>query len=198
MEWRELKIKIPARVFAVAAEKSADYFNVDAADIFQRGTHAASRARCVAVAAMVHAFPKIRRRTVGQGFGINMDQNSLMSMVRQARKQSWWDESKVHIVAAEILASLNCYPGPPHIQIHDNGDIAFISGSEERRTAESVEYVASAYVPRKWKPARLINPALSRRGNVTSAFLGDPPQGRREMIAAMSSPRYPGMHSREA
>jgi hypothetical protein len=191
------EVKIPARSFAIAADTAAKLFGVETSAVFILNTHPVKRARLVAMCAMFRIFHDVKRTAIAQGFGLDMQYSQIADALAKSKRHPWWDDSYIDRVADAVRHDLFCNPEPPHVEIDGAGDLVF-EGDEMAPRAHEVERKAERYVPRKFKPARIIIPSLSRRGNVTAAFLGDPPPGRREMIAAMSSPRYPGMYSREA
>jgi hypothetical protein len=190
-ESREVsEVKIPARSFAIAADTAAKLFGVDPAIVFIERTHPARRARLVAMCAMFRIFHKVKRTAIAQGFGFEMEYCQIADAIAKSKRLPWWDDSYIDKTADAVRHDLFRNPEPPHIDVDHAGDLVFSAEDEPIDRTHEIERKAERYVPRKFKPARIINPALSRRGNVTSALLGDAPPGRREMLSAMPSLSY--------
>jgi hypothetical protein len=194
-----MEVKIPVRSFAIAADAAADLIGTQSSFIYNGCRRAASRARTVAVAAMIEVFPKARRATIAQGFDIKGDPWALCSMIGAARTKTWWRDDFVASVADAIKRDLAKDPWAQRVECDDDGNIEFaLDGKADLVLKEPErEIVAAKYTPRRWRPARIIHVGASRPGNVTSALLGDPPAGRREMIASMQSGKYPGSYARQ-
>lgn len=182
-----MKSRIPCELFALAAERAADLFCVGTAEVFIGQLMLAKRSRAFAIAAMIKAFPEHPRYGIAQGFGFDGSKNALWSMINQARKQKWWADIYVERIAEAIEAEFS-RAGNPYAEFDDTGSLVLRDETDKR---------AARFVPRNWKPARIIQqhrfPA-----RVTGALLGDPPPGRREFLSTLPSLGYSAGRQRGA
>lgn len=188
-----MEIRIPVRSFAIAADAAAEIFKSNPGSVFCGCRRAASRARTLAVAAMIEVFPRARRATIADGFGLPYEQGALAQMVRKARRNPWWNDEYLRKVVDAISRDYAANAKrSPHIKCDDDGRIELDSDENAERVVREPEpeIVASEYTPRRWTPARIIRVGAARPKNVTGVLLGDPPPGRREQLAAMRSQHY--------
>lgn len=162
-------VVVPVRMLAIAATAAAQFVGEDPSDAFDPPF---SRARCIAIAAIRRALPSVSQAVIARHFGLNADAPRISAMMIQAQTSKWWSDDHVRHVMAKIFPHLAC-----------RVDDALPKGLREPRVTMEEER-AVAFTPRKIDPTRII-PAPPRPKNVTAAFLGDPPPGRREQIAAI-------------
>ena len=194
-----MECKIPVRSFAIAAAEASSIFKCNPENAFCSGSHASTRARNVAVAAMIQVFPKAKRISIAQGFNLRVEAEQVTVMLKNARGKPWWSDDYVSFVADAIKQDLRNNHDEMLIEFDSFGNIEFIIPDDDAPVLKKPEpeIVATRYSPRRWTPARIIRVGAARPKNVTGALLGDPPAGRREMLASMPNVKYPGSYARQ-
>lgn len=171
-----MSVTIPVKAFAVAADCAAQMFDEAVADLFDASTP--SRARFVAISAVIELYPNAPQIEIAECFGWEEGGRALKAALTGARCAAWWRRADVARVYEETRRALG------DIKLAD-----IVTGEEPVQRISEEDRRAAQYTPRVYRPSRLVT-AARRASNVTALMMGDPPKGRREMLATLESPRY--------
>lgn len=186
-----MSLSIPVRCFAVAADLPAKRFNEDVGEIFDCDAQPHSRARLVAIEALVRAFPGAPLIGVARGFGWTGSARQIWAARDGALSSAWWREASVDrlidVVVDCVFIDLR-WPQragdaaqrlAADQQSRKEPCVHFDRASGEILCLEKVsEPFAPIYEPRLFRPARVLQRKSARSANVTASVMGDPPKGR--------------------
>lgn len=150
---------LPIRIIAIAAYEAARIHDEKASDAFD--DDCPSRARWLAIEAIRRIYPLVSQASVARQFGFEGDAKLVAIRMANARLANWWRDENVSAVA-QIIA--------PHSVLKDRDDPHVILQED---MAARVAF----------KPRPRGTPIATVR-NVTALLMGDPPPGRRELLAA--------------
>ncbi|MBM3553629.1 MAG: hypothetical protein FJX45_18250 [Alphaproteobacteria bacterium] len=168
---------VPVSAFAVAADAAARCLGEPLADLFDE--EAPSRARMIAIDAMIEIYPGAARVEIARCFGLTCSGRDLARRRAAAQSAAWWRRADVDCAIEKIRASLG------RIERADvlTGFAPIVRlGGYERAPADDEPRV-SAYRPRVWRPARLLVAPARRAANPTAALMGDPDPARSALHA---------------
>jgi len=148
---------IPCRIIAIAADEAARIHDEKAADAFD--DDCASRSRWTAIAAIRIVFPLASQISIARHFGCCADAKAIGIRMQNAKLANWWSDETVRSIAQTIAPHSAMREREPTVEVHED------MGARIAPMARAV--------------------AMNRVRNVTSSMMGDPPAGRREMLAAM-------------
>jgi hypothetical protein len=172
-----MSVTIPVKAFAIAADCAAQMFDEAVADLFDASTP--SRARFVAISAVIELYPNAPQIEIAESFGWDEGGRALKAALTGARCAAWWRRADVARVYEETRRALG------DIKLAD-----IVTGDEPVQRISEDDRRAAVYVPRVYRPSRLVTTTARCPPNVTALMMGDPPPGRREMLATLESPRY--------
>jgi hypothetical protein len=172
-----MSVTIPVRAFAAAADCAAWLFDETVADLFDASKP--SRARFVAIHAVIKLYPDAPQIEIAECFGWVAGGRALKAALTGARCAAWWRRADVARVCDETRRALG------DIKLAD-----IVTGDEPVQRISEEDRRATQYTPRVYRPSRLVTTTARRAPNVTALMMGDPPPGRREMLATLESPRY--------
>lgn len=170
--------KLPESAFIAAAKASAEIYGEDLS-FLEMNTE--SRARIVAVLAIIGSSKGLKSVQVARKLGFSGSCWTWAERVSRAKAAKWFKYEDVEKVINAIGASHKI-----DLRVNDN-DV-----NDRKPIPDESEYKSGAtFVPRRrLSMGCIFIPATAKPRNVTSSFCGDPPPGRREMIASMDSRGY--------
>jgi hypothetical protein len=175
-------IEIPVKVYAIAAYEAAALTGEDPADVFDDNYK--PRARWLAIVAIKSVFPRVSAPHIAKNLGFIGDGRSLSRLLQNAQESRWWRDHDLTPIIGGICLSLRlragAYLGVDHLDAAV--DVAPLC---REPIAPPPPAPAAKFTPRQARPARVISACGTRPVNVTASLLGDPPPGRREMLAGM-------------
>lgn len=174
-------IDIPIKCYAVAAYEAAKETGEDPADVFDDNRK--PRARWIAICAMRSVFPRACATHIAKNMGFIGDSRALARALTGAQESRWWRDHDVSPVISAICLSLRLRAGG-YFGV-DRPETGF--DAVPAREAEEPKEPARKPATFKVRPVRPIPIRLApiARGNLTASICGDPPPGRREMLASM-------------
>lgn len=155
------EIEFPTAAYAITANLAAIKYKEDLPDVFD--CLCPSRARFMALAIMCELYPKGSVAGMARCLGFQGSGKDIASIFNRAKNCKWFD----HFVLYELADKARD-------QLRMERAYELETGDELPVARVSTEQVASEFVPRKVRPARIVMARAARPANVTGALMGDP------------------------
>ncbi len=175
-----MSASIPVSAFAVAGDAAARLLGEPLADLFD--SSGLSRARFVAIAAMIKIFPGAAQIEIARCFGVTAPGRDFARALAAARGSAWWRRADVERAIDEIRASL------ARIRVTDlmTGDELIVRLGEFQRASGDDEPRDVVHRRRVWRAARLLSALAPRAANPTASLMGDPTPERSALHARLA------------
>ena len=166
-------------IFMVAAQTAANIYGERMTFL---KSNAPSRARVVAVMAVIRAFPHYRGLDVARALGFVGDAKQWQYRVFSAKRKHWFKDADLNAVIRSIGGAEKAS------NVHEEP----IERDNKRLVNEESQYTPGAqFIPRRrLSMESIFVPTTPKPRNVTSTMCGDPPPGRREYLASIESKGY--------
>lgn len=163
-------VTIPVSAYAIVASVAAEHYNESLPDLFD--CFCPSRARFMALSIMRQIYPKASLAEMARCLGFQGGGKDIASIYKRGVNCKWFDEFALHLLVKECCEQMKL----EHIYEKETGD-------ELPVMTVTQEQVASEFVPRKVRPARVVLARAARPANVTGALMGDPGFASRRVAA---------------